>query len=581
MSIAEHKPIIIGGERLINWKLFSGALPFMILTTPFTENSNGNGWTFWRWTLAAITGGLALVLMYLIADVALFHNRKYAPVKSSYVFLYGLLMGASQGFVTTYAAHLLRLVNEDVKREILIETINSGLVGFLLLPLSSLLAASYESYKFDRNQLIAEKMSAESKKSEAQAIVSGLRTTMSEKVDENLLKVLTNSKEFFNQKHRSLDENWELMAEQLRLAALETIRPFSHSLHKKGKEKQYAVKNSEILRYVAHSIVINIPWVILIYGATTYTDIFSHSNFSIGSLYLSIRLTIIVSLLLIVRLLKNRGLFRTLPSFLILLTLICGVFSLINIWLDDFFELTYEPIWNSVANALWLGVIILTVGLISAFIDGQKAELEFIRTQLSSAEISALLIKREEARVSRELAKYLHGTIQSRLMAAAMEVERAGRSGDKKAIKREVAKAYKWLQLPDEAYFSTPEQNLADELKKVAAKWNNLLAIKVTLAKNLPLLNINIVQDIGNIANEAIANSFRHGQATKVLIEIVKNAGDLLVRVTDDGSGPTKGKPGLGSETFSLLAGSSWKLSASSNGLGSILELHIKDVLLD
>ena len=578
MYTTDHKPISIGGERLINWKLLASALPFIILVTPITENSNGNGWTFWRWTLAAIVGAVVLIFLYLVGDVILFHSRKTRPINSAYVFIYGLFIGAAQGFSTNYTAHLLRLVNEDVTREVLVKTINSGLAGLLLLPLSSLIAASYESYRFDRNQLITERMAAESKKSEGQAIVQGLRTSMSQKMDENLLEILTNSKEFFDQRQRTLDQNWELMAEKLRTAALETIRPFSHTLHKKGREKQYSVKPAEILRYVAHSIVIHIPWVLLIYGVTTYTDIYTHSDLATGSAYLGIRLVIIVLILLLMRFLKNQGYFRTLPSFLFLLTLACSAFALINVKLDDFFGLRYERVWNSVTNAIWLAIVILAVGLISAFIDGQKAELEFIKSQLTSTEVSAILVKREEARVSRELAKYLHGTIQSRLMASAIEVERAGRSGDTKAIKREISKAYKTLKLPDEAYFSAPEENLADELKKVSAKWNDLMVIKISISKGASKLSGIFSQDIGNVINEALANAFRHGEATQVAVKITQSGKNVLVNVSDNGSGPAKGKPGLGSETFTSLAGTSWKLTKLPNNSGTELNLTIKDV---
>ena len=204
--------------------------------------------------------------------------------------------------------------------------------------------------------------------------------------------------------------------------------------------------------------------------------------------------------------------------------------------------------------------------------------MEFIQSQLSTTEVSALLVEREEARVSRELAKYLHGTIQSRLMASAMQVERAGRSGDKKAIEREIAKAYKNLKLPDGAYFSSPEQNLADELKKVLSTWNTLLDIRVSLAKNLSGFETDVLQDIGNVINEALSNSFRHGEATKALIEISRSGSDVLIKVSDNGSGLSKGKPGLGSDTFTALAGPSWSLTRLPSGTGSMLNLQIKNV---
>lgn len=579
MEQLRKKPISIGGPRLINWKLFLPLLPFIILIVPITQNENGDGWTFWRWTLSAIIGLLPLTFLYLIGDVLLFHKRDKQPVNPILVFTFGFFIGASQGFTTTYMAHILNLVNEDFFFELIFSTLNSGLTGMLILPLSSLVAASYEAYKFDRNQLLSEKMAAESKKVESQAIVRGLRVSMSNKVDQNLLEVLQNSKDFFDQRERSLDQNWELMAEKLRSAALETVRPFSHNLHRRGTERQYSVRPSEIVKYVSHSIVIHIPWVLLIYGVTTYTTIYRHSDLITGSIYLAIRLAAIAVLMLFMRFLKRRNLFRTIPSFSLLLTVCCAIFAYLNMRLDQYFQLRYESFWNSLTNAAWLGFIIFSVGLVSAFIDGQSAEMDFIKSQLTEAEISALLVKREEARISRELAKYLHGTIQSRLMASAMEVERAGRSGNKKAVAREIEKAYKALKLPDEDYFSTPEENLADELRKVTSKWDKLLKIKISIAPKLTHINENLSQDIGNVVNEALANSFRHGEASAAQVVISSDKNDIVIEVSDNGIGPGHGKAGLGADTFSSLAGISWKLSSLPKNSGTLLSLRVKNVI--
>ncbi len=575
----QHKSISIGGAKLINWKLYAPLVPFIILVVPLTQNENGDGWTFWRWTLSAIIGLLPPTILYLIGDVLFFHKRNEQSVKPVLVFAFGLALGASQGFTTTYVAHILNLVNENLYSELIFSTVNSALIGLLILPLSSLVAASYESYRFDRNQLLTDKMATESKKTESQAILRGLRESMSNKVDQNLLEILQTSKDFFDQRERSLDQNWELMAEKLRSAALETVRPFSHNLHRRGTEREYSVRPSEILKYVSHSIVIHIPWVLLIYGVTTYTSIYAHSDFKNGAIYLLLRLAAITVLMLFMRLLKTKNYFRTLPGFLLLLTLCCSSFAYLNTILDAYFGLTYQSFWNSVANAAWLGFIIFSVGLVSAFIDGQRAEIDFIQNQLSQTEISSLLIKREEARISRELAKYLHGTIQSRLMASAMEVERAGRSGDKKAVAREIEKAYKTLKLPDEDYFSTPEKNLTDELRKVSAKWDKLLKIRFATSKDLSQIDENLSQDIGNVINEAIANSFRHGAASKVDVKIKSEGKDIVIEVVDDGSGLGKGKPGLGTDTFSSLAGVSWKLTPLPKNSGTLLFLRVKNVL--
>ena len=573
--------IRLGGKQLIQWKAFLIACPFLILIVPITENAGGDSWTFWRWTLASIIGMVPVLFMYLIADVFLFHNREKKPVLAFFVFLFGFILGATRGLCITVMASSFKLINEDFTQNLILRTLDSGLKGLLLVPIFSLFGSSLESYKFDRNSLITEKLSIEAKKSESQAVVKSLRASMSQKVDENLLDIVNNSKEFFNQKDRNLEENWELLAERLREAALQSIRPFSHNLHRKGAEKQYSVKISEILKYIAHTINVHIPWVLLIYGVTTYSDLFMHTSWSNALGFIFLRLGIIALIILVMRLLKKLGYFRSLGSFTFLLIVASGIFVSANLQIQEILNVNEISFWDNVANGIWFAAIILIVGLISAFIDGQKAEIEFIQTQLSKSELESRLIQREEARVRRELAKYLHGTIQSRLMSSAVNVERAGRSGDKKKLSEEVAKAYKNLRLPDDLYFSSPEESLKAEIQKVVSKWNDLMTIKVKLDPKLPKLPENVFQEIGSAINEALANSFRHGSATAVSISISLVDTKILINLTDNGSGPVKGKLGLGSEAFSLLAGNSWHLHKNPNGPGATLELSFSTEGLD
>ena len=143
----------------------------------------------------------------------------------------------------------------------------------------------------------------------------------------------------------------------------------------------------------------------------------------------------------------------------------------------------------------------------------------------------------------------------------------------------DIAKAYKSLTLPDESYFSAPEESLRDELDKVISKWNHLLKIKVILPKNFPDLDEFISQDIGNVVNEALANSFRHGEATNVTITFSAEKRDVVLKISDNGVGPNKGKAGLGSETFAALAGNSWSLAKSAKGKGASLTMKIHNVI--
>jgi len=160
-------------------------------------------------------------------------------------------------------------------------------------------------------------------------------------------------------------------------------------------------------------------------------------------------------------------------------------------------------------------------------------------------------------------------------MASAMALERAGRKGDKKALERELEEAYKSLRVPSAEYFSAPEESFKDEVNKVVSKWNDLMKVKVKIGANIPNIPSHKSQEIGNVINEGLSNSFRHGNATKVDVSVTSKLGQIYVVVKDDGSGIDGGKPGLGTEWFKAIAGNAWSLSSNDSGPGTTLELRI------
>ena len=567
----------IGGKWAISWKIAFYALPFLLVIVPISEGAVTSWWAFWRWTFVSFISLIPLVAVFLIADVTVFRDRQQNPVPSHYVFILGFILGLVRGITTGTLAVLLNLLTLDGQPNltyITIRGVNAGLLGMLALPLISLIASSVEIYQNDRNALIADRMLHQSQKSESLAVIKSLRSSMTRKVDENLLRVIKDSQEYFDEKGRTLEKNWELMAIRLRKAALDTIRPFSHQLHRQGEEKIYKVRGIELFRYISSTIRVEIPWVIIGYLVLNFRYIFENSPFKYAVLNLSIRIFLIYLGLQIIKMFKDAGKINRLITYIPSIFLFMVIFGVITHKLDDRLQLQGDSELMHIIDGFILGVIILAVGFVSSFFYGQHAESKFLERQLSKEQLEAMLLKREEDRLSRELAKYLHGTIQSRLMASAMALEKAGRKGDKRALEKELAQAYESLRVPSASYFAAPEESFKAEINKVISKWNDLLNIKVKIDKSIGDLAPAKSQEIGNAINEGLSNAFRHGGATTVKLNIAKAKSGISVEMIDDGQGPLGGKGGLGAEWFNAIAGKNWKLDANA-GKGSTLELLI------
>lgn len=579
MPFSQKIDLNIGGKWALSWRNAFYSLPLLILIVPVIETGLTSWWAFWRWTLVSILSLIPLIIIYLIADITLFKDRAIKAVPGYYLFVLGFILGATRGVGAAMLAHefnVLTIENSSLLFTIFLRGFNTGLIGMVSLPIVSLISASIEIYGSDRNALIAERMLFQSQKSESEAVIKSLRSSMTRRVDDNLLAVIQNSQEYLDDKGRSLEANWELMAVKLRKAALDTIRPFSHSLHRRGIEKNYSVTAGELFKYIANSLRVEIPWVIGIYIISDFKHIFLNSTMANGFMNLLLRIVAIYISLVCITELKKRGNIRGLWGFLVAISVFGILFGWITHIVDDVFNLKNDSPSEHVLDSIWLIFCILIVGFVSAFMYGQRAESDFLERQISKEQLETMILKREEERLSRELAKYLHGTIQSRLMASAMALEKAGRKGDKKALERELAEAYKSLRVPSAEYFSAPEATFRDEINKVVSKWSDLMKVKVKIATAIKDLPAHKAQEIGNVVNEGLSNSFRHGNATHVDISITGTSSELFIEISDDGTGLSSGKPGLGTEWFKAIAGNSWVLKSNQGRPGTTLELFVK-----
>ncbi len=579
MPYSQKLQMAIGGKWAISWKVAAYTLPFLLVIIPIAEGDVFTWWAFWRWTLVSFLSLITVVMIYFFADITLFKNREKNPVPDYYVFGLGFILGFARGGtagIVAYYFNALEMEAFTAPGTILLRALNAGLIGMVAIPLMSLIGSSIEIYRADRNALIAERLLAESQKSESAAIIKSLRSSMTRRVDENLLEVVKNSQQYLDEKGRSLEANWQLMAVRLRKAALDTIRPFSHRMHRRGEERTYKVHLFELLRYMASTVRIEIPWVLMFYAMTNFKFLYENSPWYLATGNLITRLILIAVGLGLIRKLKYSGQLRGLASYFISLFIFGSLFIMVTHLVDEYFKLRHDSEYVHYVDTAWLLIIVVLVGFVSSFFYGQSAEAEFLEKQISKEKLEMLILKREEERLSRELAKYLHGTIQSRLMASAMALERAGRKGDKKALERELEEAYKSLRVPSADYFSAPEETFKDEVTKVVGKWNDLMKVKVKIGSNIPNIPSHKAQEIGNVINEGLSNSFRHGNASKVEVSVTFKLGQIHVVVKDDGSGIDGGKPGLGTEWFKAIAGNAWSLSSNDSGPGTTLELRIK-----
>ena len=207
----------------------------------------------------------------------------------------------------------------------------------------------------------------------------------------------------------------------------------------------------------------------------------------------------------------------------------------------------------------WLGqlavlVVMARVAITTA--SKNRAEVQKLLGANNASELALLNRQR------RELANRLHGEIQSRLMTISL------RDTDSSEFDNEVT-IQELTQIAELIDRGPKEQLSFDQsIERLKRLWSSFIELEIEIDKDFdPQDQESLVY---SIIEEGATNAFKHGLADKVKIQLLNNK---QILITDNGIGPTKGYPGLGSKLIKS-ASENWSLSPGENG-GSVLNVEL------
>lgn len=226
----------------------------------------------------------------------------------------------------------------------------------------------------------------------------------------------------------------------------------------------------------------------------------------------------------------------------------------------------------SVGAVVGLPILVAMVSAVAAVLQGEDEATARLLEQVNEREIDALVANRELVRATRALAEDVHGTTQSRLLAMAFAIDEAAATNDDAAYREALARARLALEGAGRGESAAPG-DIASALDDVALLWKGFIDVGVTVDAALPRVDARVIEDVSRVAGEAVANAHKHGQASTVDVVVTAEAGGVRVTITDDGVGPTRGVPGLGSAWLDFIAPGAWSLEARAGAPGAVLEV--------
>jgi signal transduction histidine kinase len=229
----------------------------------------------------------------------------------------------------------------------------------------------------------------------------------------------------------------------------------------------------------------------------------------------------------------------------------------------------------SLTIAIWIPMLTVTCGLIDTALKQRKEILNGLQAQIDKSRVRTISENNEAIRISNDMAKYLHGNLQSRMMASAFAIEAAGNARDSITLSAEIEKARKSIATPFDQFAMQELGAVYFELSRLMLMWEGVLSTKIEFTGSEENVSVIETRNIVHVVEESFSNALRHGLATEATIALSSNANEISLTVIDNGIGPRDGSPGLGSSLFNSIAGSNWSLTRGPDGVGAQMNLQI------
>jgi two-component sensor histidine kinase len=170
--------------------------------------------------------------------------------------------------------------------------------------------------------------------------------------------------------------------------------------------------------------------------------------------------------------------------------------------------------------------------------------------------------------LSHRWAIFIHGKILTRLAATALKLETAAGSGNTREFGNAVDSLLSLLSTPD-AEFEEESTDLETEINSRLKPWIGLLDISLYVDPNLKSIRNPRVRDLGEVIEELISNSIRHGKAKKIELKVLWTGHkDIEITALDDAvvQPPEFAiRSGLGTRIFNLASDGRWSITRNGS----------------
>lgn len=546
----------VGGRWFGSWAMWALCMPggLLVLTSDLIAASP-EGWVRWvaTWGIATAFDGLVLWLL----QRTILRRRVERPWPIAAVIVAGGVFGIFYG-LCLYAASLLTGVEAGVHWALRIVAL--GAIGAWFVPLVSAALALASSERARRREDLDALVDVETARLQEMNVARDLRDELRRGVVDALDPLRVRVEAAIGELEGGAPFVTPLLASELRDGADRSVRPLSHDLQREAAARYPRTPWEQFFVHTARTQPLRPLLLVAIGLVGDGIFVLARQGVVEGLPYV-----VLTNLAVAVAAVTANALMSRFPRHHSALFL-AGSAVIIGIgWIAIAYQ---ESVWGGsayphpLAAAAASAVVGLLIIFVTSGLGSWRSEMDAMRSAFRAsvdAEFVATCARgRQLADIARDAARVLHGSVQSRLVACAMTIDRAVASGDRATLLAALASAREALEEP------LPERTAAvgsigDEVTRKVSLWGDACQFRVVIAPEVrdscvdPLV-------VGRVVEEGLTNAIRHGDATSIDVTLGADERGILVLVSDDGVGPKNVSAGLGSALLNQVSGGSWSL---------------------
>lgn len=508
-----------------------------------------------QWLALGVVASLIVGAYALAADASIFRNRREIPVPAWWVILFHLGVGIIFGTVVVVGGDYFI---EESQQNPYVRIGVIGLIGLWWGLTAALVLEARSRFNQEREALLDKAVALElASLSEAETAMK-LRSAISQEVGpviegtrEQVDEVLAG---LSAQKQTLLPiEEWWQISQSLRETADSTIRPLSHQLWAATSEQYPRPRLGRVLsRLVLYQGYAVTPTMIILAIGYLPAGIFDMGP------ALGVLATLVMAcgagLILVIANRLMRAVAHAHAVLFIAAFIVVEVYAVA--YLAFLASTRGSPFaWNAeiVGGAIAVANSTLLPAAYASLNGVRDDVLDRFRVDTDQAQVQQMANAIQLARVTREAARELHGSVQTRLISCAVAIEQASSSGDIEQFRRALSTSIAILDAPLPQTDEDLSRTVAEEIDRSCAPWSGLCDIDVVIDDDIAYTRGPVAIAAGRIVEEALGNACRHGLADEVTVSVYPVGGPAIrFDIDDNGSGPANGAPGLGT---AMLAG--------------------------